>query len=294
MGAREATMPREQRIRITLGKTSGNPDADVALNSAARIVRLLESLDKRGWQVDQQRYDWEIVSATKSSPFQLELCAHIRNPNNYGSTGADVVGRLVGALREIDMQTGAPTETSDALKALVAADLNHVAHIGNGKKHREVPVQIEIPTLKGDGWEGVRVSAHTRNRARIMAIQIKDTWELYRPEYIITEGVLVRMEANPFSKKYNLQLIERGNGRRIVCYFDLADTEALGGHLGHRAFVEGELSKELDGNPRLDVQAFRLIPKVAITDDQMTEYGIAPPDGLDALDYIRSMRDEDA
>lgn len=123
-------------------------------------------------------------------------------------------------------------------------------------------------------------------------LQFEEDVDVAKPEYVVIEGLLRMIEADPREsrRRYTLALIERGTDLNIRCQFSPSDSEELGAHVGNRLFVEGYMTTEPDGRKNIDVSAFRLIPKTPLTDEDLKDYGIRTPDGIDAESYIEGLR----
>lgn len=277
---------REQRITIRLGAGLGDPDAEVALRTALSIVQLLEAIDKKSWAVGHPRYGWGIAKASKSSPMEVECVAKIRI---HEATKPDVVGKFLKGLRAVELRD------SKGASLFGRDEFRKIAHIGNGKKDREIPTQIIIPTEDGKGVETFVASKALRHNAKLMDLQAVE----FAPptkEYAVLEGYLrtIRVDERPQMKfLHALEVIERDSQDSIWCDFKPGDEVALGAHAGGRVVVEGELTTDADGRKHMFVSAFRLIPKIALSVDDLRKKGLRLPDDMeDSVDYVKKMRAE--
>lgn len=275
---------RKQEIILRFGAPLGDPDAEVSLRTALNVIQLLVAIDKRSWQVNQARYGWSISKASKGSPFQVECSAIVKIPD---AGHQDVVGLFVQSLRAVE------SSSRQGAYLLGRDELNLVAHLGNGKKNREVPTDILIPNEAGTGYEQFRTSKALRHNARLMNLQ---DVQVAPPitEYAVVEGYLrtIRVdERRPTTLLHALEVIERDTEQSIWCDFNPGGEAELGSHAGGRVIVEGDLTTDSDGRKRMFVNAYRLIPKIALSVDEVRAKGIRLPDGCgSSIEYVRDLR----
>ena len=136
------------------------------------------------------------------------------------------------------------------------------------------------------------VAARLRHNAKLMNLQSVEF--ATTKEYAVFEGYLrtIRVDERPQIKfLHTLEVIERDTQEAIWCDFKPGDEAALGAHAGGRVVVEGELTTDSDGKKHMFVQAFRLIPKIAMSVDDLRKRGLSlPDDSANSLEYVRKLR----
>lgn len=266
----------DQQLILTVGRPSELPDGEAVAQKLGAIINLLRALDKREWQVGTERYRWVISKASVGSPADLTL-EPIKISVDYRDYNP--IAELVDGLEKI--QSGA----RDWPGRLTGDDAKVIRTLAGKKSdNTDVPFSLRIPG-RDAAKDRVFTASPSNLRKGVHAI-VRNPSPV--PEYVAIEGALAEIES--WKDKNTFRLVERGTGVQYTCRFKLKDYETLGKHLRHRLFVEGFMYNQRSGRPKIEVQAFHLIPKDPIDLHDVHQAGLRVPNGQSASEYVKWLR----
>jgi len=265
----------DQRIILTIGRKSEFPDAEVVARKLRAMVDLLQSLDRRAWQVGQPRYRWVICGASVSSPLEITIEAEKMNKDAQDFGAASTLVEDLRLLQD-DAQP----------RSLQASDARLLRRFtGTSKAEREVPFGVRIPGRDATDPPTSDLPIQPKRLYKNLKKVFNNT--PLAEEYISIEGSLRQIEA--WQSKYHFILVERDTNREIDCIFAPADASILGEHVGHRLFAEGVL-RSRGSRHELTVEAYQLIPRTPIPIEEVHRRGLRIPGGASAEDFVRNLR----
>lgn len=256
-----------------------DPDAILVAERFRAMVLLLASVDKKSWQVEQPRYRWELVAASKNSPAMLEI-----RGRSVAESEGDVVGKVMDGLRRLQIAPDPSlldtTFSRDDLKmiSVMTRPRKGSPRVGVAIYYDDVSrPTVFRPTRK----LGENARALRRHRSPVSE------------RYVVIEGLLRTITADSRENifEHHLLVVPSDDQRPVRCVFNPRDAAVLGGHVGHNIFVEGWLRGD-QSQQVMHVTAFVLKPKVPMSLAQIRAARIRVPGDLSPHEYIQRLRAE--
>jgi hypothetical protein len=274
----------EQKITMIIGEASGDPDATVFARKFISLLRLLESVDERSWQIPHPRYKWEISQVSKSSPMTLEMRPILRSKD---VSEENISGKLLDGLERLS-KSADPSLLSEGV--FTSEDMGHIVSLGVMRKYESTMPTKLVFHDNGSSKTIVPTSNLVKN-----ARKLKTTVQPKPDEYLAIEGLLRTITLDPREDMFThvFEVVELDSGDEFVCQFDPSDAGQIGAHVGNYLFVEGVTRfSRGKGKPQMSVESYRLIPKNPISLEEVRKRGLRIPGGKSSAEFVRDMRSD--